>query len=206
MGPPTKKTRDRRKSRTPVSEPADVTESSEQEMSLEEQSDSDASFGSPKRKQSKKTGKKGAQPAGTAAAKASTSNKRKSLAPSPSKKKSKVPTPPEAGVEDPDKNASLENVEMEEEEEEEGGIRIGDIYLPPPPPPACTFDNTGPRLVISHIENDFFKSYAGKQVSGILYREVCHYYIYFVHTSCALLTLCVITVIDVYLYVNLNSN
>lgn len=61
------------------------------------------------------------------------------------------------------------DIPMEEEEDdddkEEGGIRIGDIYLPPPPPPACTFDSTGPRLVITHIENNFFKSYAGKQVS-----------------------------------------
>lgn len=60
------------------------------------------------------------------------------------------------------------DVPMEEEDEdddtEEGGIRIGDIYLPPPPPPACTFDSTGPRLVITHIENNFFKSYAGRQV------------------------------------------
>ena len=50
------------------------------------------------------------------------------------------------------------------EDDEEGSIRIGDIYLPPPPPPACTFDSSGPRLIITHIENDFFKSYAGKQV------------------------------------------
>lgn len=55
-------------------------------------------------------------------------------------------------------------MEDEDDEKEEGGIRIGDIYLPPPPPPACTFDSTGPRLVITHIENNFFKSYAGRQV------------------------------------------
>lgn len=63
----------------------------------------------------------------------------------------------------------VEDVEMAEEEgedDEEGGIRIGDIYLPPPPPPACTFDSTEPRLVITHIENEFFKSYAGRQVSS----------------------------------------
>ena len=56
-----------------------------------------------------------------------------------------------------------------EEDDEEGGIRIGDIYLPPPPLPACTFDSTGPRLIITHIENYFFKSYAGKQVSNRTY-------------------------------------
>ncbi|XP_068201013.1 structural maintenance of chromosomes protein 4 [Palaemon carinicauda] len=67
----------------------------------------------------------------------------------------------------------LNNVEMqdEEDEEEEGGIRIGDIYLPPPPPPACTFDSTGPRLVITHIENEYFKSYAGRQVLGPFHKS-----------------------------------
>ncbi|XP_066938729.1 structural maintenance of chromosomes protein 4 [Macrobrachium rosenbergii] len=66
----------------------------------------------------------------------------------------------------------VENVEVQdEEEEEEGGIRIGDIYLPPPPPPACTFDSTGPRLVITHIENEFFKSYAGRQVLGPFHKS-----------------------------------
>ncbi|KAK7075166.1 Structural maintenance of chromosomes protein 4 [Halocaridina rubra] len=60
---------------------------------------------------------------------------------------------------------------MAEDEEEQGGIHIGDIYLPPPPPPACTFDSTGPRLVITHIENEFFKSYAGKQVLGPFHKS-----------------------------------
>jgi len=53
----------------------------------------------------------------------------------------------------------------------EGGITIGDIYIPPPPAPACTFDATGPRLIITHIENDFFKSYAGKQVLGPFHKS-----------------------------------
>ncbi|KAK3856062.1 hypothetical protein Pcinc_037572 [Petrolisthes cinctipes] len=59
----------------------------------------------------------------------------------------------------------------DDDDDEEGGIRIGDIYLPPPPPPACTFDSTGPRLVITHIENDFFKSYAGRQVLGPFHKS-----------------------------------
>ena len=59
-----------------------------------------------------------------------------------------------------------EDGEEDDNEEEEGGIRIGDIYLPPPPPPACTFESNGPRLVITHIENENFKSYLGKQVLG----------------------------------------
>ncbi|KAK8749380.1 hypothetical protein OTU49_015814 [Cherax quadricarinatus] len=79
------------------------------------------------------------------------------------KDKEKVAEPTKEGDED---------VEMEEEEDdEEGGIRIGDIYLPPPPLPACTFDSTGPRLVITHIENHFFKSYAGRQVLGPFHKS-----------------------------------
>ncbi|XP_043229658.1 structural maintenance of chromosomes protein 4-like isoform X2 [Amphibalanus amphitrite] len=61
--------------------------------------------------------------------------------------------------------------EDEDDEEEEGGIRIGDIYLPPPPPPACTFESNGPRLVITHIENENFKSYLGKQVLGPFHKS-----------------------------------
>lgn len=62
-------------------------------------------------------------------------------------------------------------MEEDEEEEEEGGIRIGDIYLPPPPPPACTFDSNGPRLIITHIENEYFKSYAGRTVLGPFHKS-----------------------------------
>merc|ERR1712156_86121 len=53
----------------------------------------------------------------------------------------------------------------------EGGIRIGDIYIPPPPLPALTLDNSGPRLIITHIENEWFKSYAGKQVLGPFHKS-----------------------------------
>eukprot|EP00090_Calanus_glacialis_P026751 TRINITY_DN42055_c0_g1_i1.p1 TRINITY_DN42055_c0_g1~~TRINITY_DN42055_c0_g1_i1.p1 ORF type:complete len:1294 (+),score=513.23 TRINITY_DN42055_c0_g1_i1:38-3919(+) len=61
--------------------------------------------------------------------------------------------------------------DMEEDYVPEGGIRIGDIYIPPPPPAACTLDNNGPRLIITHIENEFFKSYAGKQVLGPFHKS-----------------------------------
>lgn len=50
--------------------------------------------------------------------------------------------------------------------DEEGGIRIGDIYIPPPPPATTGVDLSGPRLIITHIENENFKSYAGKTVLG----------------------------------------
>lgn len=51
-------------------------------------------------------------------------------------------------------------------DDEEGGVRIGDIYIPPAPKPALTFDATGPRLIITHIVNENFKSYAGVQTLG----------------------------------------
>jgi structural maintenance of chromosome 4 len=56
--------------------------------------------------------------------------------------------------------------EEETSEDEEGGLRIGDIYIPPPPNPVCSNETTGPRLIITHIVNEYFKSYAGKQVLG----------------------------------------
>jgi structural maintenance of chromosome 4 len=64
----------------------------------------------------------------------------------------------------------LDVSELREEEdpssEEEGGLRIGDIYIPPPPKPVCSNEAVGPRLIITHIENENFKSYAGKQTLG----------------------------------------
>ncbi|XP_076044466.1 structural maintenance of chromosomes 4-like protein gluon [Oratosquilla oratoria] len=90
------------------------------------------------------------------------------------KRTSKAKKDKEDEKKEPEKPESnrCEDVEMEDEDEdEEGGIRIGDIYLPPPPPPACTFDSTGPRLVITHIENEFFKSYAGRQVLGPFHKS-----------------------------------
>lgn len=51
-------------------------------------------------------------------------------------------------------------------DDDEGGVRIGDIYIPPAPKPALTFDSTGPRLIITQIVNENFKSYAGVQTLG----------------------------------------
>lgn len=67
-------------------------------------------------------------------------------------------------------NESLDVSEIREEEDpssdDEGGLRIGDIYIPPPPKPVCSNETVGPRLIITHIENENFKSYAGKKVLG----------------------------------------
>ena len=59
----------------------------------------------------------------------------------------------------------------EEVRDEDGGIHIDGIYIPPPPPPALTFESDRPRLMITHIENEFFKSYAGKQVLGPFHKS-----------------------------------
>lgn len=68
-------------------------------------------------------------------------------------------------------NGVAEHHEDELEEEEEGGFRIDDIYVPPPPPAACTFNPTGPRLMIQKIENINFKSYAGTRIIGPFHKN-----------------------------------
>ncbi|KAF9803810.1 hypothetical protein SFRURICE_013087 [Spodoptera frugiperda] len=56
-------------------------------------------------------------------------------------------------------------------DDEEGGVRIGDIYIPPAPKPTCSFDSKGPRLIITHIVNENFKSYAGVEVLGPFHKS-----------------------------------
>merc|ERR1712071_490655 len=70
-----------------------------------------------------------------------------------------------------DPDADMFDEQEEPEDVEEGGIRIGDIYIPPPPAPACTTGFQGPRLIITHIDNINFKSYAGKQVLGPFHKS-----------------------------------
>lgn len=60
--------------------------------------------------------------------------------------------------------------------DEEGGFRIDDIYIPPPPKPACSVENTGPRLIITKIVNEFFKSYAGEQVLGPFHKVIVEFF------------------------------
>lgn len=51
--------------------------------------------------------------------------------------------------------------------DEEGGLRVDDdIYIPPPARKMTEVNTTGPRLVITHIVNENFKSYAGKVTIG----------------------------------------
>merc|ERR1712156_596249 len=53
----------------------------------------------------------------------------------------------------------------------DGGIRIDGIYIAPPPPPSLTFEADGPRLVITHIENENFKSYYGPVKLGPFHKS-----------------------------------
>lgn len=50
---------------------------------------------------------------------------------------------------------------------------VGDIYIPPPPPPPkYSGTQTGQRLVITHITNVNFKSYAGERVLGPFHKVI----------------------------------
>lgn len=50
--------------------------------------------------------------------------------------------------------------------DEEGGITIDGIYIPPPTKPYCQMEEKGPRLIITNIVNNFFKSYAANVELG----------------------------------------
>ncbi|CAH1399854.1 unnamed protein product [Nezara viridula] len=58
-------------------------------------------------------------------------------------------------------------------DDQEGGTRVAGIYFPPPPvQDVCIADeNSGPRLIITHIVNYNFKSYAGRQVLGPFHKS-----------------------------------
>jgi len=75
---------------------------------------------------------------------------------------------------DPEEKRDTSNNDMEVDgqnmgydTDEEGGLRVDEeIYIPPPPRVFSEVDTTGPRLMISKIVNENFKSYAGTQVIG----------------------------------------
>ncbi|XP_068624206.1 structural maintenance of chromosomes protein 4 [Battus philenor] len=73
---------------------------------------------------------------------------------------------------EPSSNSEPMNDEIDHiSDDEEGGVRVGDIYIPPAPKPALTFDANGPRLIITHIVNNNFKSYAGVQTLGPFHKS-----------------------------------
>lgn len=61
-----------------------------------------------------------------------------------------------------------ENQDSEEEFtlSDDEGTFVDGIRIPPASKPVCSFDPTGPRLIITKIVNNFFKSYAEEQVLG----------------------------------------
>ncbi|XP_066266590.1 structural maintenance of chromosomes protein 4-like [Branchiostoma lanceolatum] len=78
-------------------------------------------------------------------------------------------TTPMEGVQE-----GTEDVHDQSAEEEEGTVintGVLHITVPPPPPPPMKADGTGPRLVITHIVNENFKSYAGKQILGPFHKS-----------------------------------
>lgn len=60
---------------------------------------------------------------------------------------------------------------------DEGGIFVDGIYIPPAQPPTLSMDPTGPRLMITQINNHFFKSYAENEVLGPFHKVILLYYI-----------------------------
>lgn len=65
-----------------------------------------------------------------------------------------------------DSSSDEDEIDRAEFSDEEGGIRIDDIYIPPPPRNACNSESNAPRLIITRIVNENFKSYAGQQILG----------------------------------------
>lgn len=71
---------------------------------------------------------------------------------------------------DEDNRNGNDNVDYSDEE---GGVRIDDIYIPPAPKPVCSTQDIGPRLIITCIVNEWFKSYANEQKVGP-FHKVCN--------------------------------
>jgi structural maintenance of chromosome 4 len=78
------------------------------------------------------------------------------------KHQKKTHKPVSETLKDPDADV----INEDSDDQNEGGMYFGDIFIPPAPAPSLTIDASGPRLVITHIENVYLKSYAGKQVLG----------------------------------------
>lgn len=68
-------------------------------------------------------------------------------------------------------NASDDEFDEFEDVRKEDHYIDGIFVPPPPPPPKFSGDGTGERLVITHIENENFKSYAGRQLLGVFHKS-----------------------------------
>lgn len=67
-----------------------------------------------------------------------------------------------------DENEDLDNMDYSDDE----GTVVDGIRIPPAIKPTCSFDPTGPRLIITKITNNFFKSFANQQILGP-FHKVC---------------------------------
>ncbi|XP_078612676.1 structural maintenance of chromosomes protein 4-like isoform X2 [Branchiostoma floridae x Branchiostoma japonicum] len=83
-------------------------------------------------------------------------------------------------MEDSEETTPMEGIQEGTEDghdqpaEEEGTVintGVLHINVPPPPPPPMKADGTGPRLIITHIVNENFKSYAGKKILGPFHKS-----------------------------------
>jgi len=80
-------------------------------------------------------------------------------------------------------NTPSDDMEVDERnaEYEEGGLRVDDeIYIPPPLRTFSEADTTGPRLMITKIINENFKSYAGTITIGPFHKvnfNIMHLYL-----------------------------
>uniref|UniRef100_A0AAR5Q6Q8 Structural maintenance of chromosomes protein n=1 Tax=Dendroctonus ponderosae TaxID=77166 RepID=A0AAR5Q6Q8_DENPD len=77
--------------------------------------------------------------------------------------------PPTTGEEAASQSAAMDKSMSDSEESllaDEDGMFVDGIYIPPAQPPTLSMDPTGPRLIITQIENHFFKSYAENEVLG----------------------------------------
>lgn len=98
-------------------------------------------------------------------------NRLDNVEPVAEKRRKKSREPATDQLKDPDADVESEAEDVEEDDDGDAGTHIGGIYIPPRPAPACTMDANGPRLVITHIDNINFKSYAGKQVLGPFHKS-----------------------------------
>lgn len=77
-------------------------------------------------------------------------------------KRKTPPQPQPEPMEEEEPSSASEDEDLSGDE----GTKVDGIYIPPAQPPTLSMDPTGPRLIITKITNNFFKSYAENQVLG----------------------------------------
>lgn len=118
----------------------------------------------------------------------------------PPRKAQKRKHPPEA---DESNDCDEDPEEAMDMSDEEGAVRVDGIYIPPPPKPPVTLEIRGSRLVITKINNYFFKSYAQEQILGPFHKVnnvsmilISKRWVTFILFSSGLMPLWVLTVVE----------